>query len=77
LGIQRKGTGGVLVTSVAPYSAAAVAGLEAGDIITEAGGRPVAGRKDFEEALKMADGGRGILVLLERAGQKTFAILKP
>lgn len=77
MGIQRKGTGGVLVTSVAPYSAAAVAGLEAGDIITEAGGRPVAGRKDFEEALKMADGDRGILVLLERAGQKTFAILKP
>jgi serine protease Do len=39
--IQRKDSGGVLVTAVEPFSAAAAAGLEVGDIITEAGGKPI------------------------------------
>jgi S1-C subfamily serine protease len=77
MNIARKEPGGVVVTEVAPYSAAAVAGLEPGDVITEAGGRQIMDTKDFEEAMRLADGERGILVLLERAAQKTFAILKP
>lgn len=75
--ISRKESGGVVVTEVAPYSAAAVAGLEPGDVITEAGGRKISTKKDFDEAMEVADGDRGILILLERAAQKTFAILKP
>jgi len=75
--IQTKSQGGVLVTQIAPMSAAAAAGLERGDIITEAGGRPVHGQKDFEHILEGMNNERGILLLLERAGQKTFAILKP
>ena len=75
--IQRKSQGGVLVTQIAPMSAAAAAGLERGDIITEAGGRPVHGQRDFENILEGMNNERGILLLLERAGQKTFAILKP
>jgi Do/DeqQ family serine protease len=77
MNIQRKSTGGVLVTEVAPLSAAAAAGLERGDIITEAGGRPILNKNDFESILQATDNERGILILLERAGQKTFAILKP
>jgi S1-C subfamily serine protease len=75
--IQRKETGGVIVTYVEPLSAAAVAGLELGDIITEAGGMRIHSSKDFDSAMKETDAQGGILLLLERAGQKTFAILKP
>lgn len=75
--IPRRQGGGVVVTQVAPQSAAAAAGLERGDIITEAGGRPILGTKDLDAVLRGMDGERGLLLLLERAGQKTFAILKP
>ena len=75
--IQRKDSGGVLVTAVEPYSAAAAAGLEVGDIITEAGGKPILGKKDFDQAMSEMSRQRGVLLLLERLGQKTFAILKP
>jgi len=77
MNIQRKSSGGVLVTQVDPMSAAAAAGLERGDIITEAGGRPILSKKDFETILGGIDSERGMLLLLERSGQKTFAILKP
>jgi S1-C subfamily serine protease len=75
--IERKESGGVLVTEVAPGSAAAAAGLEPGDIITEAAGKPIRDKSDFEKALESAGGQRGVLLLLERDAQKTFAILKP
>lgn len=75
--IGRKESGGVLVTRVEPGSAAAAAGLEPGDIITEAAGKPVRDKSDFDQALGSAGGQRGILLLLERDTQKTFAILKP
>jgi hypothetical protein len=51
--------------------------MEPGDIITEAGGKPVLEKKDFEKAMAETSSQRGILLLLERAAQKTFAILKP
>jgi S1-C subfamily serine protease len=75
--IERKEPGGVLVTQVDPGSAAAAAGLEPGDIITEAAGKPIRDKSDFEKAMETAGGQRGVLLLLERAAQKTFAILKP
>jgi serine protease Do len=75
--IQRKEPGGALVTAVEPYSAAAAAGLEVGDIITEAGGKPILGKNDFAKAMSEMSRQRGVLLLLERLGQKTFAILKP
>ena len=76
-GIRRQESGGVVVTAVEPMSPAAVAGLEPGDIITEAGGRPILGTKDFEKVLQSDDQGRGILLLLQRGGRRTVAILKP
>ena len=72
--IDRKVPGGVVVTAVEPFSAAA---LEPGDIITEAGGQPILGKKDFDKAMGETGRQRGVLLLLERSGQKTFAILKP
>ncbi len=76
-GIRRNARGGAVVTQVEPGSPAAVAGLEPGDVITEMGGRPVLTHKDVEAALKAAEPNRGILILLERSGNRTFAILKP
>ena len=76
-GIKKQHAGGVIVSQVEEGSPAAVAGLEAGDVITEAGGRPVLGKKDLDEILGAAGPDRGILLLLERAGNRTFAILKP
>jgi serine protease Do len=77
LQIHRRESGGVVVTAVEPYSASAAAGLEVGDVITEAGGRRVLSPKDLESALSVADQEQGVLLLLERDGQKTFAIFKP
>lgn len=68
--------GGVIVTSVEPLSPASGAGLQPGDIITEAGGRPVVNASVFRSIMDEVDLDRGILLLLERDGQKTFAILK-
>lgn len=77
LQIHRKESGGVVVTEVEPYSSSAAAGLEVGDVITEAGGRPVFDPQDLEAALGLADQDQGVLLLLDRRGRKTFAILKP
>jgi len=76
-GIRCQVAGGVLVSDVEPGSPAAVAGMERGDIITEAGGRPVSGRKDLESVLSALVPGRGVLLLIERGDRRTFAILKP
>ena len=76
-GIDRAASGGVIVTDVEPGSAASVAGLEKGDVITDAGGRPISAKKDLDAILSDLDPGRGILLLLERGNQRTFAILKP
>ena len=68
---------GVHVAEVEPDSPAAVAGLMADDIITEAAGKPVNSREDLEAVLAGTDLSRGAMLLIERNGQKTFGILKP
>jgi len=67
---------GVRVEDVVPDSAAAVAGVRAGDIIVEVAGDPVTTAENLEKTLERADSQRGVLVLIDRGGQKTFAILK-
>jgi serine protease Do len=69
--------GGVVVREIAPGSAADAAGLLPGDVITEVGGKPLKGKSDFDAALASADLKRGIMLMVSRDGQKTFAILKP
>ncbi len=68
---------GVRVAEVEPDSAAAVAGLVSGDIITEAAGKAVRNRAELEAVLSETDLSRGVMFLLERNGQRTFKILKP
>ncbi|MDX2079329.1 MAG: trypsin-like peptidase domain-containing protein [Terrimicrobiaceae bacterium] len=77
-GLRRQEAGGVLVTEVEEGSVAAVAGLEPGDVITEAGGQPILRSQDLESVLTAGPGnGNGILLLVDRRGSRTFAILKP
>lgn len=68
---------GIRVTDIEPDSAAAAAGLQPGDVITEAGGQLVRNRQDLESLLAATDGSRGVMLMIDRDGQKTFAILKP
>lgn len=68
---------GVEVTEVVPGSPAELAGLLPGDIISEMAGKPVHSLKDFSVLMNETDPARGAMLLIEREGQKTFAILKP
>jgi serine protease Do len=68
---------GVQVTDIALGSAADAAGLMRGDVITEVAGKPLKGTADFDSAIAGADLSRGVMLLVDRAGERTFAILKP
>jgi serine protease Do len=67
---------GVRVAEVAPDSAAAAAGVRAGDVIVDVAGQAITTRQGLEAALAKGDSRRGVLILIDRGGQKTFAILK-
>jgi len=67
---------GARVESVAEGSPAETAGFQPGDIILEAGGKPVRNSADMESILKKADLSRGIMVIVERGGETTYGILK-
>ena len=67
---------GVIVTDVADNSLAAQQDIQREDIITEVDGKPVTNVQSFREALTKADPKRGVLLYLDRKGNKTFAVLK-
>lgn len=60
--------GGVAITQVAPDSPASRAGLEAGDLIREADGRPVPGSAALVEILKKRGVGHAVPLIVERGG---------
>lgn len=68
---------GVTITDVAEGSAAAVAGLLPGDVVTEAGGKTIRTKADLEAVLADIDMSRGVMIFIERQGQRSFKILKP
>lgn len=67
---------GVIVADVAENSIAATQGIEREDVITEVDGKPVSDVKSFRDALTKADPKRGVLLYLDRKGNKTFAVLR-
>ena len=67
---------GVIVTEVSDNSLASQQGIEREDVITEVDGKPVPNVKAFRDALTKADPKRGVLLYLDRKGNKTFAVLK-
>jgi len=69
--------GGVIVTNVEPGSPADVAGLQRRDVITAVAEQQVADADSFAAALEKISGDEGAVLLVERKGKKTYAILKP
>ena len=67
---------GAVVTNVQAESAAAAAGIQRKDVITEADGTPVPNAIVCKELFDAHDAGKAMLVLIDRGGQKTFAVLK-
>jgi serine protease Do len=72
---------GAVITEVAQGGAAAEKGLEPGDVVLEAGGKPVEGASDVANALDAAEkaGKSSVLVLAAKggkAGETRFIALK-
>ena len=68
--------GGVIVTHVEPGGPAALAGLERRDVITAVGEDAVRNNEGLAVALGKLAEGDGAVLLVERQGKKTYAILK-
>lgn len=68
---------GLIVQSVAPDSIAADKGMQEGDVITDAGQKPVASVEDLQAQVDAAiDAGRkSLLMLVRRDGQPRFVVL--
>jgi serine protease Do len=67
---------GVIVTDVSENSIASQQDIQREDVITEIDGKPVTNVQTFRDALNKADPKRGVLLYLDRKGNKTFAVLK-
>ena len=68
---EAKVSGGLLVEGV--NGPAARAGIEAGDIVLQAGGRPVNSVAELRAATK---GGKSVALLVQRDGQRLFVPLQ-
>jgi len=71
------GMQGVVITGVAPDSAAARAGVEAGDVILEINRQAVRSVNDVRKLSAKLPKNEGVLLLLNRRGGKLFLVVKP
>ncbi|HWF38676.1 MAG TPA: Do family serine endopeptidase [Candidatus Acidoferrales bacterium] len=69
-------TAGVVVTSVDPASAAATAGVQAGDVIQDVNRKPVNNTEQYEQALQ-GKTNQAVLLLLNRKGTTHFVVVEP
>ena len=71
------GTEGLVVKSIDEASSAFEKGLRAGDLITEAGQKPVASITDLEDRIAEAEdaGRKSVLLLIRRGGEPRFVAL--
>lgn len=60
---------GVLVTDVQEDGPAAKAGLQAGDLVLEFGGKSIRDGEDFRDAVRDAEAGKQVAVKVQREGQ--------
>ncbi len=75
---KRFGVKGLLVVGVAPNSLAMQSGILPGDIILQAGNRPVYSVKDFQQSIEaLRQGGKNsVLLLIRRRGNNLFLVLR-
>ena len=74
LGLER--ADGVVITAVAPGSAADEAGLRAGDLVTEINRRPVKNLADYNREIARTEKGKSLLFLVRRGQGSLFLALK-
>jgi serine protease Do len=67
---------GVVISGVAPGSAAEMAGLQPGDIVKEVNRQSIANTRDFEKAVHKASDGNRLLLLLKRGGGSLYVVLQ-
>ena len=65
----------MVVTAVDPSSAAAVAGVQAGDLIQEVNHKPVHNQGEYQQAVA-ASGGQPVLLLINRGGTTHYVIVQ-
>jgi serine protease Do len=70
------GTRGVLISEVAPESAAGSAGLEPGDMLVEVAREPVNSVADYRKAIKGVKAGDTVLLRLRRGNQAQYLTLR-
>lgn len=68
---------GLAITDVAQGSAAELAGLQPGDIILAAGGKPATDAESFGELAKKAGAEKGLLLRIKRGDATRFVVVKP
>ncbi|MCI5065108.1 DegQ family serine endoprotease [bacterium] len=73
---QIQSKGGVVVSSVQPGSLAAEKGMRVGDLVKKVGERKTDSLESFEKAMKKADLGEGVRLLVESRGIDRFLFLK-
>ena len=71
-----KSSTGVLVEGVVPGSPAAEADLQIGDVITEIDEKPVLNMEAARKLLADHEPSHGVLLFIERKGQKTYTVIK-
>ena len=71
-----KQTAGAVVSEVTPGTPASVADIRVNDILTEIDSKPVTDAGSARKLLKEHDSAKAVLLLLERKGQKTYAVFK-
>ena len=74
--LKVKSTAGALVINVSPGSPAANADLQRGDLITEIDEKTVTDADAARKLLINHDVNRGVLLFIERKGQKTYTVIK-
>ncbi|MGH7244614.1 MAG: Do family serine endopeptidase [Phycisphaerales bacterium] len=68
---------GLAITDVAAGSAAELAGLQPGDVILAAGGKPAGTADEFGEMAKGASAEKGLLLRIKRGEATRFVVIKP
>jgi len=74
--LKLKSAHGAVVSDVTPSSPAALAGIQREDLITEVDSQPVADAAECKALMAKHNSGKGILLFIDRKGQKTYAVLK-
>jgi serine protease Do len=72
----RSGTGGAVVASVEPFTAAADAGLQPGDVILEVNRQPVHSAAEAVSALRKIKSGQPAFLLISRHGTQVFVEMR-